>query len=359
MPDQVYAWPQGDALLAPLRWGNDAAVNRLRGGDNVVTVTERAMRAWGGEPSPSTGAMWALRGSASDDTWYQPCWSPELGIFVVPGFGSQSLMVSSDGIRWTSVRTPTSSQYTCVCWSKELNLFVALAKATNTPVTYSRDGLTWTRTGVTGEANRTWYSIIWAKELELFVASGAEGAASAGIMTSPNGVNWTLQTHPDTSIGHQAMAWSPELSLFVVTPYNNNKAIVSSDGINWSVVNLPANIIWSGIAWSRELGIFVVQGGGGQIAISADGTNWTLAANNGAGISNIGGNNLCWCPEIGMFVHVGASFAATSRDGYSWSRHPIAANNSWFGVCWSPELRMLVAAGQSGTGNRIMTSGGL
>jgi hypothetical protein len=39
-----------------------------------------------------------------------------------------------------------------------------------------------------------------------------------------------------------------------------------------------------------------------------------------------------------------------------WTTRTSAADNSWRSVCWSPELSLFVATGDSGTGNRVMTS---
>jgi len=70
-------------------------------------------------------------------------------------------------------------------------------------------------------------------------------------------------------------------------------------------------------------------------------------------------SDICWVPELGLFVAVSISGnttgVATSSNGTTWTTRTTVANN-WSSVCWSPELALLVAVSQSGTGNRVMTS---
>jgi len=69
---------------------------------------------------------------------------------------------------------------------------------------------------------------------------------------------------------------------------------------------------------------------------------------------------VAWSPELGLFVAVGDSGTGnrvmTSPDGITWTIRTSAADNAWQGVAWSSGLRLFVAVGSSGTGNRVMTS---
>jgi hypothetical protein len=46
----------------------------------------------------------------------------------------------------------------------------------------------------------------------------------------------------------------------------------------------------------------------------------------------------------------------TSPDGINWTARTSAADNVWQCVTWSPELSIFVAVGETGAGNRVMTS---
>jgi hypothetical protein len=70
--------------------------------------------------------------------------------------------------------------------------------------------------------------------------------------------------------------------------------------------------------------------------------------------------SVTWAPELSLFVAVGESGTGnriiTSTDGISWIDRSSPADNGWQSVCWAPELSLFVAVAYSGTGNRVMTS---
>jgi hypothetical protein len=69
---------------------------------------------------------------------------------------------------------------------------------------------------------------------------------------------------------------------------------------------------------------------------------------------------IAWAPEIALFAAVGdtgtGNRVMTSPDGVAWTARTSAANNAWQAVCWSGERGLFVAVASSGTGNRVMTS---
>jgi hypothetical protein len=46
----------------------------------------------------------------------------------------------------------------------------------------------------------------------------------------------------------------------------------------------------------------------------------------------------------------------TSPNGIDWTIRASAADNGWYSVAWAPSLDLFCAVGQTGSGNRVMTS---
>lgn len=65
----------------------------------------------------------------------------------------------------------------------------------------------------------------------------------------------------------KAIYWAPELGLFAAVAFRGigNRVMTSPNGINWTIQTSAANNDWSSIAWAPELGLFaaVAEGGGG------------------------------------------------------------------------------------------------
>src|SRR6185503_4001138 len=60
----------------------------------------------------------------------------------------------------------------------------------------------------TSAADNQWFSIAWSPQLGLFATISNNGTGNR-VMTSPDGINWTIRTTPDNN--WEAIAWSPEL----------------------------------------------------------------------------------------------------------------------------------------------------
>lgn len=82
---------------------------------------------------------------------------------------------------------------------------------------------------------------------------------TSGVMTSPDGVNWTTQVVP-VNKNWGAIAWAGSPSTFVALAYDDitseERSITSSDGVTWSLRSAPYYSEWRGIAWSPKLDMF-------------------------------------------------------------------------------------------------------
>jgi len=217
-----------------------------------------------------------------DNNWQGACWSAELGLLVAvsttgPRYG---VSTSTDGINWTfrptgilltnCNNTIDPSNVTCNSTAElVVGMNIGLVSGSGImsfpSVNSIIDSTTFrTSAAISGLSNTTlvansgFRSVCWSKELGIFVAVGDGGGQTNRAMTSPDGINWTLQTTPNTD--WQSVCWSPELRLFVATApsaISGQQIMTSPNGINWTLITNPTSILRS-ICWSPELGIFAV-----------------------------------------------------------------------------------------------------
>ena len=306
---------------------------------------------------------WTSQTSAEDNFWYDICWSPKLELFcAVSPSGTNRVMTSSDGKTWIPQTAAEANQWFGICWSPDLEIFVAVASTGTNRVMTSVDGSTWLPQAAS--ENNYWKGVCWSPELTLFVAVAESGTHR--VMTSPDGSTWTAREAIDISNEWYSVCWSPKLTLFVAVAENGGckRVMTSPDGINWDDRDAidpgnSENMHWMGVCWSPELEIFcaVAENGTNRVMISSDGIEWT-------GYEAPADNEwqaVCWSPEFGLFISVARAGGTgnrvmTSPDGKEWTIRESAADNYWNAVCWSPELEMLAAVSSSGTSNRVMTS---
>ncbi|NDD52721.1 hypothetical protein EBZ39_02375, partial [bacterium] len=258
---------------------------------------------------------------------------------------------------WTTRASAASNTWSGVVWSPELGLFVAVSSSgTSDGVMTSPDGINWTTRAT---ATNPWNAIAWSSELSLFVAVADQGTGNDRVMTSPDGINWTTRAGLS---GTQwcSVVWSPELSLFVAVAYTGNvRVMTSSDGITWTTRTSEGTNAWRSVTWSPELSLFVAvasSGTGNRVMTSSNGLTWTTRSS----AADNSWYGIAWSPELSLFVAVSITGTGnrvmTSPDGFVWTTRASAVDNDWRSVIWSPELSLFVAVAASGTGNRLMTS---
>jgi hypothetical protein len=292
------------------------------------------------------------------------CWSPKLGMFVACGPGTNKISTSPDGINWTQRITPSTYpdgvtlivselNLNSIVWSKELNLFVAVG---GNVVFYSNNGIDWSNNDISLNngvfTNLT--CITWSKELGIFVVISSHQVDNL-VYYSNDGKNW-FSTPSGFNNTWRGCCWSPELSLFLAVSWLGSvgqvgeleRIMTSPDGINWTLRNNPSLSSNQGLActWSSKLGLFVFIGN--VIFTSSDGINWTQRAQD----LTIGENyrSIVWSPELQLFVApaLGAEQRViVSNDGINWKKYPIPLNRTWQGIEWSPELGLFVAVSTS------------
>lgn len=204
----------------------------------------------------------------------------------------------------------------------------------------------------------------YSPQLNQFVqANGSHqfGTRPARVNTStgPDGgelaMTWTQRTIATNVNGSSEMIWVPELAMYVsVVDNGTNRAMTSTDGINWSVSPINNAVAWRGLTWSKQLGLLVAVGGTGGITTSPDGYTWTTRTSPSSVWYGVE-----WAPELNLFVAVGANAIATSSDGIVWTARTSPANQNWLSVAWSAELSTFVAVSDNGTLRKMVSSDGI
>lgn len=251
------------------------------------------------------------------------------GVLIIMGFGE--LYTSPDGINWTSRTVPAgywSEAYRVGSYilvpnqdtssSTDWALYSADNGATWTPIpdsdlpvdvrgfcgvaTNGTDvvmvGLPNSETGAittdvtapwtafTGDVLENWDSVIWVSALGLYIAHSQTPTYSADvIMTSPDGVTWTVRSTPsmDRYWGSR-MAWNGSRLVLVGRDSMTNDTVIltSTNGTTWTEVdpglsyqsNGWARTIWDG---NRFIALGLLSGGlpeQGIVIYSTDGLTW-------------------------------------------------------------------------------------
>ena len=324
----------------------------------VGTIWSPISRDCDPAPSCASGSTgWIVR-SNPGDTWITSLWVEDLHRVVA--IGGLRFSHSSDGISWTSsaVGAPLTVSWRGLAWSPPLRRLVAVGAYSGgaNRVMYSPNGLFWVL--VPSSANINWESVVWVDGSPgRFVAVSSVGSSQA--MISSNGITWSLRNAPARQ--WKALAWSPVLGRLVATSITGSgqRAMTSDDrGLTWTLQNTPADESWTGVAWISELSLFVAVGSRKSMW-SSDGLSWHLG-----NMPPIGNSlyKVAWSPDAGaglgspesgsgLLVAVGYEVAVYSHNGKDWADMTIAPSGYLHsGISWAPSLRRFVVVSSNSPG---------
>ncbi|NTW31597.1 MAG: DUF2510 domain-containing protein [Bacteroidetes bacterium] len=292
----------------------------------------------------SKGTLWTSRTSAANNSWQSVTYGNGLFVAVASDGTGNRVMTSPDGINWTIRTSAANNDWYSVTYGN--GLFVAVASSgTNNKVMTSTDGIIWTLRTTPSEG--IWTSVTYGNGM--FVAVGISGT----VMTSPDGIIWTSGTSASTN-NWRCVTYGN--GMFVAVSYDGtgNRVMSSPDGINWTSRSSTADNMWYGVTYGNGLFVAVAWTGSNKVMTSPDGINWTPRTSpDKYWVSVTYGN--------GLFVAVSwadgtnVNTVMTSPDGINWTSRISAATNDWLFVTYGNG--MFVAVTNSGTGNRVMTSG--
>ncbi len=174
-----------------------------------------------------------------------------------------------------------------------------------TPISYSTDGVRWSRANSSTALNAgNFFGIAYA--LGTYVAVGDGGR----IFTSSNAADWTGQVSGVTT-SLVSVAGSP--TGFVVGG-NGGVILSSADGVAWAAQTSGTTNTINGVIYGD--GRYVAVGANGAILTSTDAVTWTAAT---SGVT-VGLNVVRWFENVGFIVGGNSGTMLKSADGITWQQ---------------------------------------
>ena len=287
----------------------DFSINRF------VTVPENA----GYVLLSDDGVSWSTQSTIGVYSYIGLCWSPDLGILLAPINGYAKGMYSTDGgLTWTSTTITGSADWLCTCWSKERGIFVVMS---GTEVAQSYDGINWTSVTAATAVNNY---VEWVAVFGRFVSTK---------WSSVDGITWDQITSGDSqAYGGWDGSFSTSNNTFYQITTNGpsgTKLWSTTDGQSWDavrVIETTSSInYYNHMAYSPSLDMIAIAGGtslpqAGHILTSTDEFVTTATFSTGYRLTDI-----TWSEPEGLFVATtqAINWVWKSTDGVSWSTQSI------------------------------------
>lgn len=220
-------------------------------------------------------------------------------------------------------------------------------------------------------ADNEWRTVRWSEELRQAVAVAATGTDNR-VMISSDGITWTVPTGLSNATNQnnawRGLCWCPEWSLWVATAISGTTGyycMTSPDGVTWTAKATPADQSWGYALWIPPDDTLTT---GRVLAFAYSGTNrvmysddmcetWTQVAS--ATETNTW-LSAAYSPELHKIVAVAYSGSATYRvmtsDDYgaTWTNQTSPAQK-WTSITYVPAISLFVAVSEDGT-QQVMTS---
>ena len=171
------------------------------------------------------GITWTLQTNPGSANWASVAYGNGLYVAVASSGAGNRTMISSDGVTWTSSAAAAANQWSSVTYGN--GLYVAVSQdGTGNRVMTSIDGATWISR--TSAANFQWDSVVY--NYGMFISSGYDLSGNLAIMTSPNGITWTLVPNMPIATVGQTIIFSPTTMLVI-----GGGVVISYDGSTYTV----------------------------------------------------------------------------------------------------------------------------
>jgi len=287
--------------------------------------------------------------------WRDVCYGNGQFVAVIDSGTSYRAMRSIDGKNW--ITNPVMFEGRSICYSPELNRYVVGCSGYPN-MYYSNDGIIFTACPGNTYPGEVWVHIAWGNGL--FVAVSNTIGSQTNILTSPDGINWTVRTNPLIDVLKNVCYGN---GMYVIVAKHKEFSFrYSYNGIDWFVAT-------SGDPSIKSVGC-VCYGNNRFVALSDDINPRTFYSYNGIdwyhGCFLFGfmkTRDVCFgedpITKKSLFVLVGlldtpdyGSFSYyISENGINWEPRKLT-QGPWLTICYGN--RMFVALGNSS--NMVATS---
>ena len=243
-----------------LTFGNGVFVLGLRSGMNRLMYSTDGIN-WSASDSGIYGENMEWRSVA----YGEPYGSPRFVAFA--DAGSHRIARSNDGKNWTIITALTDGNWESVAFGN--GKFVAVEEG-NPRTAWSADGSNWTY--VNSHNGYGWTSIAYGHN-KFVVVGYNDTTGDNNVGYSDSDYNWSSGTSP---IDEQWEGVAFGNNRFVAVGKGTDKTIYSDDGVTWyEGGNLPESNDWMDIEYGGGMFIAVSNAGGGSVAYSTDGIEWS------------------------------------------------------------------------------------
>ena len=158
-----------------------------------------------------------------------------------------------------------------------------------------------------------------------YVAVSRTGTSTGNIMTSPDAITWTQQTHPNYNLYDIAYGNGRYVATTTTT-----QVVTSTNGTSWA--NSAASLGNAAICYGDKFVAVSSNGLLGCVMTSDNGTSWTPRD----GVAGKTFRSVCY--GNGKYVAVSSGsgdggHAMTSTDGITWTEQALPAN-AWYGITY-------------------------
>jgi photosystem II stability/assembly factor-like uncharacterized protein len=194
---------------------------------------------------------------------------------VVVGYGG-TILTSADNRNWTPGFSGTSYDLYDVTWagsqfviSGDYGIFLT-----------SSDGVIWSKQMLCNGCDAAMLGITWTGNQLVAVGASPSPFNYTVVSTSPDGINWTIQTRIDSVYavfsGSGTLCYVIWANNMLLASGPKGRLFNSPDGISWHPHSLSSSLHMAGMTWTGNN--FIVVGENGTVLSSPNGNDWTVIA---------------------------------------------------------------------------------
>ena len=255
---------------------------------------------------------------------------------------TQRIAYSTDGINWSYSNIGQNAPWGKLAYGN--NIYIAITdfnvgNGKYNTYAYSTDGENWTVSTLPYVAN--WGYISFCNGLFIITSTSS---SNAYLITSEDGINWSTVVNDGSNLGPVCYGNSVYIC-FPTTTYNNQKLLISTDGIVWTKHNI---VMKSGsIVQSTKVNSLVYGNGEFVVTFGGDGgsaNSCMYTTDNGEtwSVASMPTNRQWWktiYTNNGYFLSVAgnSSYLAYSVDGVNWNEINLTPSGGYHSLAYNGE----------------------